>query len=252
MIDYEVAGGCATVRLNRPPVNAINDAWLARFHGILDALEQDPTIRVMLVRSELRSFCAGMDLDRIRELFAHSDGAAEMVADVAEFQRLFARIEDAPFVAVAEIEGHALGGGLELALACDLRIVSSKTKLGLPEAKLGLIPGAGGTQRLTKLCGRGTASRIILSGEIIDGPAAERLGIVQWSVEPERLHDQTAEIVARICTLSGAALREAKGLIAAAGAPDRDGFHEEQEADRRLFSDTDTRGRIASFLAGNR
>nr|WP_087574303.1 MULTISPECIES: enoyl-CoA hydratase/isomerase family protein [unclassified Sphingomonas]AJW29598.1 Enoyl-CoA hydratase [Sphingomonas sp. JE1] len=252
MIDFEVADGCATIQLNRPPVNAINDAWLARFHMILNELEVRDDIRLMHVKSELKSFCAGMDLERIKTLFEMEDGSSAMVGDVSEFQRLFARIEAAPFVSLAEIAGTALGGGLELALSCDLRVASTKAKLGLPETGLGLIPGAGGTQRLTRLCGRGTAGRVILSAEILSGSAAAELGIVQWAIEPGLLEAGVRDIITRITRLAPAAVREAKMLIAAAGDPERDGYFEEREADRRLFAHEDTRGRIGAFLAGSR
>ena len=238
--------------LDRAPVNAINDAWLAGFHALLDDLEHDDEIAVLHIRSALKIFSAGMDAGHILALADRSDGSAAMVADVVQFQRAFARLEALPQVTIAEIGGAALGGGLELALACDLRIASQRAKIGLPEAKLGLIPGAGGTQRLTWLCGRGTASRLILTGEVLDGATAERLGIVQWSYPPDALAEEAAKIADHVAALSRGAVREAKQLIAAALDPARDGFAEEIEADRRLFDTSDTRERVRSFLAGNR
>jgi enoyl-CoA hydratase/carnithine racemase len=193
-----------------------------------------------------------MDLARLDALFGLENGAEEMVGDVAEFQRLFARIEVAPFISIAKIAGVAFGGGLELALACDLRVASSKARLGLPEAKLGLIPGAGGTQRLTKLCGRGTAGRIILTGDAIDAATALSLGILQWVFEPEELDNGVTAIIERTMSMSRFALREAKQLIAAACDHERDGYHEEREADRSLFGQGDTKLRIKGFLSGAR
>lgn len=245
-------GSCVVLTLDRPPVNAINDQWLARFHDLLTEFEKRPELSVLHVRSSQKIFCAGMDLDHIRLLFERPDGADAMVGDVAEFQRLFARIESAPFVVLAEIGGAALGGGLELALACDLRIAAHGVKLGLPEAKLGLIPGAGGTQRLTRLCGRGVASRLILSGDVIDGATAEKIGLVQWASTKEELGSQAETIARRIASLSPDAVREAKRLIAAAGDGTRDGYAEEREADRRLFDSAEARTRIRQFLSGMR
>lgn len=252
MFDLKLDGAKAVLTLCRPPVNAINPDWLAGFHALLDQLESVPGLSVLLIRSDQKIFCAGMDLDHVRALFGRADGADAMVGDVSEFQRLFARIEALPAVVVCEIGGAALGGGLELALACDIRIASHKAKLGLPEARLGLIPGAGGTQRLTRLCGRGIASRIILSADTVDGATAERLGLVQWSCAPEALEATVEAVVSRIAGLAPAAVREAKALIAAAGDPARDGYADEREADRRLFDQADTRTRIADFLAGAR
>lgn len=252
MFMTEQKGQRLVLTLDRPPVNAINDEWLARFHRILDDLEQRDDIAVLHIRSAQKIFCAGMDVAHIQALAARPDGADAMVADVTEFQRAFARIEAMPQVVLAEIGGVALGGGLELALACDLRIAARHAKIGLPEARLGLIPGAGGTQRLTRLCGRGIASRMILSAEVLDGAAAERLGVVQWSFDKEELAASADEIATRIASLSPAAVREAKRLIAAALDPARDGFAEEREADRRLFGSNDTQSRIGQFLAGAR
>ena len=252
MFEMEEKGKRLVLTLNRPPVNAINGEWLERMHAILTDIERRNDIAVLHIRSSQKVFCGGMDVAHIRALTQRPDGADAMVADVTQFQRAFARIEAMPQVVLAEIGGAALGGGLELALACDLRLASHRAKIGLPEAKLGLIPGAGGTQRLTRLCGRGIASRMILSGEVIDGAAAERLGIVQWSFEHETLQGEAESIAARIAGLSQGSIREAKRLIAAALDPRRDGYAEELEADRRLFESEDTQSRLVQFLAGAR
>jgi enoyl-CoA hydratase/carnithine racemase len=140
---------------------------------------------------------------------------------------------------------------MELALACDLRVAAAEARLGLPEASLGLVPGAGGTQRLTRLCGRGTAGRLILGAEVIDGAEAERLGLVQWSWPGAQLADGTAELAARVAALPKAALVAAKRCIAAQGDPDRDGFAEELAATRRLYDHPDSRNKVIEFLNRN-
>ena len=129
-----------------------------------------------------------------------------MVQDVRRFHQLFDRIESLPCVTLAEIGGSALGGGFELALSCDLRMASTTAKLGLPEAKLGLIPGAGGTQRLTRLCGPGTAARIILAAEVVDGATACQLGMVQWAVAPDDLAAHAQALAQRVAELSACLL----------------------------------------------
>lgn len=252
MFQTEIIGARFVLTLDRPPVNAINDAWLAQFHAILDDLQTRSEIAVVHVRSAQKVFSAGMDIAHIESLTKRPDGAEAMVRDVGEFQRAFARLEALPQVVLAELGGAALGGGLELALACDLRIAANEAKLGLPEAKLGLIPGAGGTQRLTWLCGKGIASRLILSGEVVNGQDALKIGLVQWSVPRERIAEEAGILADRIASFSVASLHEAKQLISAALAPSRDGFAEELAADRRLFDLPDTRARIAHFLAGGR
>jgi enoyl-CoA hydratase/carnithine racemase len=143
-----------------------------------------------------------------------------------------------------------MGGGLELALACDLRIAASDVKIGLPEARLGLIPGAGGTQRLTRLCGRAVASRLILGAEIIDGAIAQELGIVHWAVLGSELPVRALEIAKRVAVLPAEALAWGKACIAAATEAGGDGYRDELEGTRQLLTNVETRHRVEAFLAG--
>ena len=163
-------------------------------------------------------------------------------------QRLFHRLENAPLITLAEIGGAAMGGGLELALACDIRVAALQAKLGLPEVTLGLVPAAGGTQRLTRLCGPGIARRLILGGEIFDGAQAEQLGLVQWAQPREQLADWTRELAARLSVSPKAALAANKRCISAAGIAGRDGFAEEITETRQLYEHPETRGKVAEFL----
>ena len=171
-----------TLTLNHPPVNAISEEWVRAFEAKLDNLARGPRFTVLHIRSEQKVFCAGADLKEVQARMEAADGPDQMYSYVAGIQRLYARIERLPQVTLAEIGGAAMGGGFELALACDLRIAANEAKIGLPEVRLGLIPGAGGTQRLTRLCGPALASRLILGAEILDGTAASELGVVHWAV----------------------------------------------------------------------
>lgn len=251
MLDVLVADGVATVTLSRPPVNAISDEWLVRFDGVLDQLAERADWKVLHLRSNQKVFCAGADLNEIRDRIEAPDGPDRMYAHVAAIQRLFARIETLPQVTLAEIGGAAMGGGLELALSCDLRIAANEVRVGLPEARLGLIPGAGGTQRLTRLCGRAVSERLILGAEVIDGATARELGIVQWAVPAAKLPERAIEIVRRVASLPAGALKASKNCIAAAFDSGRNGYSEELEATRRLLTTTDTRQRVEAFLAGS-
>jgi enoyl-CoA hydratase len=251
VIDLEIVGARAVVTLNRAPVNAINDAWLARFHAILDGLASQ-TWSVLHIRSVQPAFCAGADIQHIRDFFARADAADAMVGFVADIQTLFARIEALERPTIAEIGGAALGGGLELALACDLRIAAREARLGLPEARLGLIPGAGGTQRLTRLCGRGVAARVILAADMVDGATAHQLGIVEWVHDRAELPEAAERIADRLASLSGDSIAEAKRLIAQAATPGDAGFAAERAATHRLLDCTETRRRVDAFLAGAR
>ncbi len=248
LVSVERAGRVAVATLSRPPVNAFNGELVAQLNTVLDQVVADEGISVLHLRSDQKAFCAGADLALMQSCFATPDGPDAMVEMVRGMQRLFARIEAAPVVTLAEIAGAAMGGGLELALACDLRVAAVEAKLALPEIGLGLIPAAGGTQRLTRLCGRGVASRLILGGEVMDGALAERLGVVQWSFPRALLAERSREIAARFAEAPRAALAANKRCITAFGDPGRDGYADELSATRALYGDAETRRRVSEFL----
>jgi enoyl-CoA hydratase len=219
MFQFNTNDAVTTLTLSRPPVNAISEEWVRGFDAELDELAGGPPCTVLHIRSEQKVFCAGADLKEMRGRMDMADGPDRMYAYVAGIQRLYARIERLPQVTLAEIGGAAMGGGFELALACDLRIAAAEAKLGLPEARLGLIPGAGGTQRLTRLCGPAVANRVILAAEILDGVTAAELGMVHWAVPRAELAERAAEIARGIASLPAAALAASKACIAAACQP---------------------------------
>jgi enoyl-CoA hydratase/carnithine racemase len=248
MLAVERRGGVLVATLARAPVNAIDAALLAHLDAVLDEAERDDGVSVVHVRSAQQVFCAGADLALMRACLAGPAGADAMVAIVREMQRVFARIEHAPFVTLAEIGGAAFGGGLELALACDLRVAAHEAKLALPEVGLGLLPAAGGTQRLTALCGPGVASRLILGGETIDGVEAERLGLVQWTRPAAALAGFADAVAARIGAHPRAALAANKRCIAFARAGSAEGFAAEIASTRALYAAPQTLERVGAFL----
>src|SRR5471032_2527400 len=199
MFQISTAGPVTTLTLSHPPVNAISDEWVRTFDSKLDQLGS--ACSVLHIRSDQKVFCAGADLKEMRGRMDMADGPDRMYAYVASIQRLYARIEKLPQVTLAEIGGAAMGGGFELALSCDLRIAAAEAKLGLPEARLGLIPGAGGTQRLTRLAGTAIASRMILTCEMADGVSAQTLGLVQWSAPGSDLAARAEQIASAIADL---------------------------------------------------
>ncbi len=249
MFSMKVDDSVATLTLSRPPVNAISEEWVHQFENLLDELAARQDWNVLHLRSDQAVFCAGADLKEMLNRIDAPNGPDRAYSYVAGIQRLFARIERLPQVTLAEIGGAAIGGGLELALACDLRIAASKAKVGLPEARLGLIPGGGGTQRLTRLCGRSVAARLILGAEIIEAAAACELGVVQWVVPSAELAERTIEIIRRIATLPATALAASKACIAAAGEPGRGGYSDELEVTRLLLTNSDTRQLVEAFVA---
>lgn len=252
MFHTTVADQVAVLTMSSPPVNALSEAWLTGLSREIDGLAGRSDWKVLHLRSDQKAFCAGADLKEMRARFDAVDGQDRTYAYVATIQRLYARIEALPQVTLAEIGGAALGGGFELALSCDLRVAAAEAKVGLPEVKLGLIPGAGGTQRLTRLVGPGLARRLILGAEAVDGATAERLGLVQWSCPRAELAARAAAIARQVAGLPRAALAEAKRCVVAAAEPGRGGFTVELEATRSLHVDAETRERIAAFLAGAR
>jgi len=248
MIRLEFSGAVATVTLSRPPVNAIDPAFVEALNATFYELEaRAPTL--VVIRSDQKCFCAGADLTLIRGLFSAPDGVEVMVAYVKTLHAVFDRIEALPAVTLAAIDGAALGGGFELALACDLRIATSRAKIGLPEARVGMIPGAGGTQRLTRLAGPGVSARLILGGEVVDGREAARLGVAQWACEQGELDDKIKEIADRISALSRGALVAAKDCIAAWFDPAVDGFAREIEKPRTIMRSEEAKRFVDAFFA---
>lgn len=241
--------GVFTLTLARPPVNALDDALVDALEAAVASACADAAVAVLHLRSSGGVFCAGADLALIQQSIATPQGLERMLALVARLQRLAARLEAAPLVTLAEIGGAALGGGFELALACDLRIAAHEARLGLPEAGLGLLAAAGGTQRLTRLVGPGLAKRLILGAETVDGAAAERLGLVQWSLPRAGLADAARALAERLARLPRQATGAAKQCIAAAQDQHRDGFAEELSQTRLLYQQPATRERVATFLA---
>jgi enoyl-CoA hydratase len=252
MIDLIVQGGVATVRLNHAPVNALSDAFVEAFHRVLDQLDELADVKLIVVDSALRVFSAGADLAQIERYMTERDGPAQMHAYVTRLHGLFDRLEASPKVSLAVLRGTALGGGLELALACDLRIAAAEASLGLPEAKLGMIPGAGGTQRLTRLCGLGTAARIILTAEVIDGQEALRIGLAQWTVARDGIDARVAALAGVVADLSAPALAASKDCIQAAVDPQVDGYARELDKPIALITTGDADTRIRAFFERKR
>lgn len=244
MISLEREGALAVATLARAPVNAIDDAMLSRLEAVMDGIAG---ASVLLVRSSQKAFCAGADLELMRSRFESEEGRGRMVGLAREMQRVFARLEGLPLVTIAEIGGAAMGGGLELALACDLRIAAEDARLGLPEVRLGLVPGAGGTQRLPRVAGSAAARRLILGAEVVTGAQAVALNIVQWAVPAAELAARTRALASEVASLPAAALAEAKACIA-----ERDGYERELEATARLLAQDETQARVRAFLGKRR
>jgi enoyl-CoA hydratase/carnithine racemase len=241
-------GTALVLTLARPPVNAIDDELLAQLDAAIGEAEADEGVAVLHLRSANPVFCAGADLELIGSSIATPQGLDRMLAMVQAMQRVYARLEQLPCLTLAELGGAALGGGFELALACDWRIAAEEARLGLPEAGLGLLAAGGGTQRLTRLVGPGLARRLILGAETIDGRQALPLGLVQWSVPRATLPAAAQALAERAALVPRNALAESKRCIALATSAAGDGWAAELAATRRLYENPETRRRVSAFL----
>lgn len=238
-------GVVTIIRLNNPPLNLVS---LEVTEALVEALtaigHAQDTRAVVLAATGNRAFCAGSDVKEFASLHGRV-AEGKLISENAAYNQL----ADLPVPTVAAIEGDALGGGLELALCCDLRVAASTAQLGLPEVRLGVMPGSGGTQRLPRLIGLARAKELILLGEIIDAETALSFGVVN-RVVPQGHAESTALDLARTLSLRGpVAMREAKRVLnttldgsLAAGQVD------ELAASERVFSSEDMLEGAAAFV----
>jgi len=193
-IAVEIADRVATITVNRPDkLNALNDRVIAELGEAIDQVVGDSAVGGIILTGAGRAFVAGAD---IAELEKHGAVSAKRLAQTG--QDVFRRFETSPKPVIAAVNGFALGGGCELAMACHIRIASEFAKFGQPEVKLGLIPGYGGTQRLPRLVGRGRALQLLLTGEMIDANEAYRIGLVNRVVPAAELLPAANEMMRAI------------------------------------------------------
>ncbi|MCK4718075.1 MAG: enoyl-CoA hydratase/isomerase family protein [Thermoplasmata archaeon] len=178
MIDMEKKDGVAVITINNPPMNVLCTALLNELDKALDDIGSDPAIRTVVLTGAGRAFVAGADIKEMMDL--DPEGA---LAFAHLGHGVLRKLEQLPIPVIAAVNGFALGGGTEMALACDIRIASEAAKFGQPEVSLGVIPGFGGTQRLTRLVGSGKAKELIYTGDIINAKAAQSIGLTQQVVE---------------------------------------------------------------------
>jgi enoyl-CoA hydratase len=239
-----VADGVADVVLNRPEVrNAIDKAMIDDLHRALDDLgARDDVAAVVLSGAGGKAFAGGADIGQLR---ARKSAEALMAINA----RLFHRLEEFPLPTVAAITGYALGGGCELAMACDVRVAGKSAKLGQPEVALGIIPAAGGTQRLPRLVGLGRAKELIFTGRIVDAAEAERIGLVNFVVDDDQVLARAHALAADVAKQGRMAVRLAKVALNASSRTGQDaGFVIEQVAQAVLFDSADKDARMRAFL----
>lgn len=235
--------GVATIRIDRPPANAVNPALIGEILAVLDPLTADPTVRCIVITGTGRYFVAGADIAVMRDL---SSGNQAKMRRWIEVQRA---IELAPKPVIAAMNGHALGGGAELALACDLRILSTSATFGFPEINLGLFPGAGGSQRLPRLLGPHLAKRLIIDGERLPASRALELCLVDEMADPEDFDAVVKREATRLSTKPTAAIGLLKRVVDEGfGRPIEEALHQEEKGVQELTGTADAAEGLQAFL----
>ena len=247
-VEITSAAGIATVTVANPPVNALSDRVIEQLGASAEQLAADPDVRaVILTGAGERTFLAGADLN---EFDAALGDAEKMEGHVSLTRRVFAAWEELPMPAIAAIGGHATGGGLEMALVCDLIVVDPRARLGLPELMLGLMPGAGGTQRLPRRVGSSRATRMLLFSQLIDAQEALDVGLVDAISEEGGALATAEELAARIARGSRGAIAAAKQALRAASAmPLAEGLEYERKLFLGVADGRDAREGVAAFMA---
>jgi enoyl-CoA hydratase len=246
-IKVEQDGAVGLVTIDHPPVNALSARLLEELEAELERLDADDATRVIVIRGAgERAFVAGADISEfptLRESPPESGGSARGI------QKLGAQMEAARTPIVAAIHGYCLGGGLELAMACDLRVAAEDAQLGQPEIKLGLIPGGGGTQRLPRLVGHGRALLLNMTGDPISGRQAYEWGLVERVVPAGELMDVALAVAGTIAERSPHAVGVVKELAAATrDVPLADGLRREADGFVRCLTSEDGAEGVAAFL----
>ncbi len=242
----EIKNGVLVITINRPDkLNALNRQTIEELHETLVEAENEKDIRAIIITgSGNKSFVAGAD---ISEFAAFSIEQGKQLSSTGHF-KIFNFIENYSKPVIAAVNGFALGGGLELAMACHLRVASDNAKMGFPEVSLGVIPGYGGTQRLAQLVGKGKAFEMIVTADMINAPDAFKWGLINHVTTQEELLNKCFEITAKISTKSPTAVKTAIKVINAGYNTQLNGYEVEIEEFGKSFGTTDFKEGVKAFL----
>ncbi len=204
----EIKDKIGIITMSRPQVlNALNSEVINSLQSVLKSLPKFPEILSLIITGEGKAFAAGADVKELSEM-----NPAQAFNFSSKGQQTFGRFEKLPFPVIAAINGYALGGGCELALACDIRIASASAKFGMPETSLGLMPGFAGTQRLSRIVGYGNAIYLMTTAKTISAQEALRMGLIQEITEPEELLKVSTEVAKKITSQGKYAVRAVKEM----------------------------------------
>jgi enoyl-CoA hydratase/carnithine racemase len=242
-VRIDAEGGVATIRIDRPPANALARPVSLELSEAAATVAGDEAVRAVVVWGGERIFAAGAD---IKAMVGY--GPDEVASDVGALEQACRDLEAIPKVTIAAINGFALGGGLEVALSCDFRFVAKDARLGLPEIKLGIIPGSGGTQRLPRLVGLGKARQLILTGRQVDAAEALAIGLADRVAAPDEVYRAAVDEGRAFAAGPSLAYAAAKRASAAADRPLEEGLRVEREAFVALFATRDQEEGMRAFL----
>lgn len=250
-------GAALVVTLTNPPRNLLNATMVAELTALADDIENDAEVRALILTGSVEGiFITHYDVgelstlsDRMRDATPSAPGSGELHG----MHKLLLKLQSLPQPVIAAINGIAMGGGCELALACDFRYIAKGGRIGLPEVRVGILPGAGGTQRMTRLLGVARAMELMLLGEVVDAETAERIGLVHRSVEPERLLTEAralAEELAKRPPLSVALIKQC--ILRGSELPLEQALHFEQDAFWQTMRSEDAARLMRDYVKGER
>ena len=243
-VNVAVESGVATIGLERPPMNALNAQVQREIREAAEAVSRDASIGATIVYGGQKVFAAGADIAEMSTMTY-----PQMAAASHELRQAFNAVAAIPHPTIAAITGYALGGGLELAMCCDFRVVGDNAKVGQPEIALGIIPGAGGTQRLPRLVGPARAKEMIFSGRFVSAQEAESIGLVDRVVPPDDVYESAMQWARSLASGARIALRAAKAAVDYGIEVDlQTGLEIERAHFTALFATEDQRIGMESFL----
>lgn len=244
-VHVTVENKVAKLIIDHPPANALSDPVLNDIEAAIDSVSTDTSVKVIVITGQGRFFVAGADINQLDTI--KDAGSGEALA--AKGQRVLSRLEQLTKPVICAINGMALGGGCELAMACHIRIAADSARLGQPEINLGIIPGFGGTQRLARIIGPSKATEMILTGDMVTAEEALRLGLVNAVVPLEQLEQKVGELAAKIAAKSMPAVKAAMRAIGGGlDVPLSDGLALEARLFGEICETADKREGIRAFL----
>ncbi|PKR79230.1 enoyl-CoA hydratase [Halalkalibacillus sediminis] len=244
-LSWKKEGHLAIVTIQSPPANALSSGILKDLSAILDEIDQDASVKTIVLKGEGKFFSAGADIKEFTSFQNESDYAGL----ARKGQELFDRIEQYHIPVIASIHGASLGGGLELAMACHVRIVTKDAKLGLPEMNLGIVPGFAGSQRLPRYVGLPKAYEMLLTGEPISGEEAARLGLANHAVDENELEEKTLKLANKFASKSGPSIKAIMKLLPYARTSQfKDGVEQEAVEFGKVFGNDDAKEGIQAFM----